>query len=81
MGCIAKMLHVLHTAYDPIIYTVMPIPDKVLKPEFKDDDIPTRRLVFLDRVEPCVECESTRRITYLIIIHALALYGLYSLIF
>ena len=75
------MLHVLHTAYDPIIYTVMPIPDKVLKPEFKDDDIPTRRLVFLDRVEPCVECESTRRITYLIVIHALALYGLYSLIF
>ena len=75
------MLHVLHTPYDPIIYTVMPIPEHPLKPEFKDDHTPTRRLMFLDRVEPCVECENTRRITYLIIIHALALYGLYSLIF
>ena len=75
------MHHVLHTPYDPIIYTVMPILEKVVKPEFKDDHIPTRRLVFLDRVEPCVECEGTRRITYLIIIHALALYGLYSVIF
>ena len=47
------------------------------QPEIKPDHRPAARLPFLDRVQPCVTCIRIRSV----IVYALALYGLYSLIF
>ena len=50
---------------------------KLEQPEIKSDPRPASRLPFLDRVPGCVTCIRARHV----IVYALALYGLYSLIF
>ena len=81
MTGIVKMLHTIKPPYEhPVLNTRMPTQreyEQYQKPEIKEDSQPHRRLTYLDSRIPV----HSTALLFRVCLYALAMVGLYSLIF
>ena len=81
MAGIVQMLHTFKPPYEHrVLNTRMPTQreyDQYNKPEIKEDSMPSRRLTYLDSRIPV----HSTHLLFRVCVYALAIVGLYSLIF